>query len=393
MSTGVRWMAVVLLGVSTQTSTARAASIQVGSASGQPGERVVIDVTLSTDGAEVLATQNRIDFTRSTFIAAGEDGEPDCVANPQIRKEATAFRFVPPGCDPATNCESVRVFVLSFSNFASIPDGAVLYACAVQIDGDAAPGAYPLAIAEVGASASGGMDVPTTGIPGAVEVVTRPAARLVAGEAVGEPGQTMSITVTFELLVPPVVGVQNDLSFEPATPIAGAAGGEPACQVNPGIEKEATSFRFVPANCTPEIDCTGVRAFVFSATNLDPLPDGAVLYTCDVAIARDALAGLYPLRVEMALASSGAAGEPLAALGADGAIVVEEPRTPPPCAGDCDGNRVVEIGELLRGVNLVIGSPADPCLALDSDGNGIVTIAELVRAVSSALEGCPFAAT
>lgn len=59
------------------------------------------------------------------------------------------------------------------------------------------------------------------------------------------------------------------------------------------------------------------------------------------------------------------------------------------CVGDCSGDGMVSIDELVRGVNIALGrSPLAECPAFDRDGNGIVSVAELVRAVNSALRGC-----
>jgi len=55
------------------------------------------------------------------------------------------------------------------------------------------------------------------------------------------------------------------------------------------------------------------------------------------------------------------------------------------CAGDCDGNGSVAIGELVRLVGIALGSGAD-CAAL-RDGE-VVGIPLLIRAVRSSLDGC-----
>lgn len=61
-----------------------------------------------------------------------------------------------------------------------------------------------------------------------------------------------------------------------------------------------------------------------------------------------------------------------------------------PCRGDCDGNHVVAVNELVTGVGIALGSTsAEACPALDSDGNGQVAISELIAAVASLLDGCP----
>src|SRR5262249_7484584 len=59
------------------------------------------------------------------------------------------------------------------------------------------------------------------------------------------------------------------------------------------------------------------------------------------------------------------------------------------CVGDCNGDGIVGIEELIRGVNIALGNlPVTDCPALDCEGNG-VTINCLIRAVNNALNGCP----
>lgn len=60
------------------------------------------------------------------------------------------------------------------------------------------------------------------------------------------------------------------------------------------------------------------------------------------------------------------------------------------CVGDCDGDGTVSIGELVRAVNIALGSAAlDTCPAIDLNGNGSADINELVAAVNNALNSCP----
>ncbi len=59
------------------------------------------------------------------------------------------------------------------------------------------------------------------------------------------------------------------------------------------------------------------------------------------------------------------------------------------CTGDCDGDGELSISELIRGVNIALGSASlNTCPGFDSDGNGNASINELVKAVSDALFGC-----
>jgi hypothetical protein len=60
------------------------------------------------------------------------------------------------------------------------------------------------------------------------------------------------------------------------------------------------------------------------------------------------------------------------------------------CTGDCDGDGEVAINEVVRGVNIALGSvPVDDCVQFDADGDGAVAINELVAAVTNALNACP----
>jgi hypothetical protein len=62
----------------------------------------------------------------------------------------------------------------------------------------------------------------------------------------------------------------------------------------------------------------------------------------------------------------------------------------PPCAGDCNADREVTVDELIKGVNIALGSaPLEQCPSFDANGDAEVTVDELVRAVNNALAGCP----
>jgi hypothetical protein len=61
-----------------------------------------------------------------------------------------------------------------------------------------------------------------------------------------------------------------------------------------------------------------------------------------------------------------------------------------PCTGDCDGEGTVTIAELIRGVNIALGTAAiDACPSFDVNGDGAVTVNELIVGVNAALDGCP----
>ncbi len=60
------------------------------------------------------------------------------------------------------------------------------------------------------------------------------------------------------------------------------------------------------------------------------------------------------------------------------------------CVGDCDRNRAVAIGEMVRGVAIALGgAELASCEPFDRDRDQQVAVGELVGGVGSALQGCP----
>ncbi len=58
------------------------------------------------------------------------------------------------------------------------------------------------------------------------------------------------------------------------------------------------------------------------------------------------------------------------------------------CVGDCDGNGVVEVNEIILGVDILLGlEDVSACPSL-ADGSGMVTVSRLVTAVNNTLCGC-----
>jgi hypothetical protein len=60
------------------------------------------------------------------------------------------------------------------------------------------------------------------------------------------------------------------------------------------------------------------------------------------------------------------------------------------CVGDCSGDGIVKVDELIKGVNIALGIlPVADCPAFDRDKSGDVKVDELVAGVNNALTGCP----
>lgn len=64
------------------------------------------------------------------------------------------------------------------------------------------------------------------------------------------------------------------------------------------------------------------------------------------------------------------------------------------CTGDCNGNGIVTVDELLAGVNIALGvAPLSACASFDTNNDRRVTVDELLAAVNAALTGCAPTAT
>ncbi len=109
------------------------------------------------------------------------------------------------------------------------------------------------------------------------------------------PGATVNLHATLITSGAFISSVLFDVDFAPQARISAQSNGRPFCFVNPDINKGATSFAFQPPGCLGT-DCTALRALVLSTDTVDPIADGAVLVTCRVSVARDAV-GTFPLTV------------------------------------------------------------------------------------------------
>lgn len=60
------------------------------------------------------------------------------------------------------------------------------------------------------------------------------------------------------------------------------------------------------------------------------------------------------------------------------------------CAGDCDGDGVIGVGELVLAVGFALGDGGTTgCPLADQDGDGRVAVNDIVASVQRALDGCP----
>jgi hypothetical protein len=140
---------------------------------------------------------------------------------------------------------------------------------------------------------------------------------LAAGDAHGEPGETVEIAVVLDNGGEPVSGTQNDLEVSPPLFI----GSDADCTVNSAIAK---SGFFHVGPCDRGRACDRLRALVLSLDDLAEIPDGSVLYRCRVSIDDAAPGGVYRVLVTNPGASS-PDGDALLANGFGGRVVVGGP--------------------------------------------------------------------
>jgi hypothetical protein len=212
-----------------------------------------------------------------------------------------AFAFAVAAPSPGFACDPITV-ALGTSSVESCPR--------LDADGDGVLDLDELLEAlKLGSGASPGLS------PRAAGIVS-----IDLGTASGPPGSQVTFDVALDDGGEEVVATQNDITFDPLTPIA-SQGGVPDCTANPATGKDAFTA-FHPIGCTPGVDCTRARVIVISLSNLDPVPNG-VLYSCNVNIDPSTAPGTYPL-LNTDVESADSMGLHTT-VGSDGAIVVTAP--------------------------------------------------------------------
>lgn len=170
---------------------------------------------------------------------------------------------------------------------------------------------------------------PTTGEATATPTTAAGGPGIQIGSVSTTAGQQVSVSATLATGGGSVAGTQNDFTFATAetrkVTVVRKTNGRPDCAVNPEINKSSTTFAFQPPGCTADT-CTAVRAIVFSSEDVEPIAEGATLYTCKVQVASDAPAATYPLTISGTILST-----------PTGSRVCGPAAGNPPCTGDQSG--------------------------------------------------------
>ena len=334
----------LLHGIAAHSAYAQSAVIDIGSNVGLPGHAVDVTVSLATSGGlEVAATTNDITFYRRVMSLE----TTDCRVNPASGKTLSVAIV-----HQTQGARTMRFFVQSIFTAPPLLDGP-LYTCTFHIAPTALPGRYPLIIHTSEGFGPTGAEVPrVSGTGGSVTVTL-----VLVPSATPTPSPTVTPTPTS---TPTVDSCPPDLTLD-------RAAGPPGSQV-------AFSGR-----------CSLVRSGRRGTVYFDSTQMGTVVgdtagnYSGTLSIPSDAAIGSHLIHV--------ASPRDIAASSFE---VTAPPAT---CAGDCNGDALVSIDDLLQAVSVAFGdAPRNSCASVDADGNGAVSINELLAAVQHALDGCSPAA-
>lgn len=195
--------------------------LTIGSATAVPGERVEIEVTMRSGGLPVAGVQLDMYDDVGLQMALRSDGMPDCRVNPDIGKDASAFRFL------WGEGSAVRALVISIVDTNPLPAEALLFTCAYEVALDATPGSLPLRCENFL-----GSDPHGVAIPPADE-----ADNLNIGEMVCSDGVVTVVAPTPAPTGTPVGSLAD---------VANATGGGGGCQIEAGGTASHALLLFLP---------------------------------------------------------------------------------------------------------------------------------------------------
>src|SRR5207249_1292540 len=106
-------------------TTGTGPAVNIGNASGNPGDTVTISVTLANSGAIIAATSNDITYDSTQVdVALKANGKPDCTINADINVDSAIGKSLvasQPSSPPAAKI--LRIGILGTDNANIIPDG------------------------------------------------------------------------------------------------------------------------------------------------------------------------------------------------------------------------------------------------------------------------------
>ena len=312
------------------------------------GEPTNIDVRLHTD-QNVSRVEHDLRLGPAIAFVASSDGRPQCVAPAEIGASAQ-IEFSPLGC-VADGCTGIHFAV---NRSEPIPDGALLYSCAIAAAGDSPTSCeYPydccdhlLACDDPSAAGVDGTPLPAQCVQGRVRILFPP------------PAATFVFTVDPPQ---PRVGDLVSVSVETVRESGGLIG-------------------------IPVYSLRGTQPFLTGDVSPRHLSGpGRVSYLLQAV-----RAGTAGLSIDVAFETEqGCPGNEFYAF--DGLQSGSFPLTiaAAACDGDCDADGRVAVHELVIGVRMALGDAGlAACPAMDGNGSGGIQVDDLVAAVTATLLGC-----
>jgi hypothetical protein len=210
----------------------------------------------------------------------------------------------------------------------------------------------------------------------------------------------VTIDVTLATAGQSVAGTQNDIEFDARARVARNGQGRPNCSTT--VEDRHVRAAFLPVGCDPATTCQRARVIVLNLAGLGPLPDGEVLYSCEVAIAPGAgapdvsLGCANPLSgstVPITRLTTGCVGGEVT-IGSQGASA-SLPSTVSPrgavsdvCWGDCRGLGYPAIDDFASVVSIALGQPLATCPEADTEADQLIDIIDVLRTAQALIHGC-----
>jgi hypothetical protein len=152
-----------------------------------------------------------------------------------------------------------------------------------------------------------------------------------------------------------------------------------------GRTSSAAAEEFLEAAACPQEGRTSFILMDFQLEGLQPAPvlspGNGPIGEWTVSLAENVPVGPIDLALRVNQARNGPLLVNMEAAGAQ--LIVTR------CTGDCDGQGTVTVDEIIKAVNIALGSrPVAECRPGDTSANGEVTVDEIVQGVNNALQGC-----
>jgi hypothetical protein len=324
------------------------------------------DVSLAATEASISVLRHRLAFAPGLPVSPRDDGSPDCSAIGEV--DEARFIYLPDGCTPGADCSDVSVEIRRAGGLAASPQLAPLYRCNLaEIPAAAESCIYAIECADLEAADASGKSWTSTCVSGSVVFD-------IGGEL---PALPTSITIApTELRVGEKTIVHVQSQPEVARPLRVSLDG-----LTLGLVRllEGSDFAIVSDTmATFELQAVNPGVTTLSATASQVGGCGCLNHSyespaCALGVSERVAVSILP-----------------APESTPTPVATATPVPPESCRGDCDGDAMVTVDELLTGVNVVLGvRPIDDCRALLPTKDAIVaTVADVVKAINAALGGC-----